>query len=159
MSRKLNPVRNPLRQKCKRNISNRVKITIKNLQKKIPISRKIVEDTIRKVFLGERLEKSGELSVCFVTDARIRRLNKKFLGVNDATDVLAFDMFNRGVLFADIVISTDTLLRNSLIYKTKVALEMRLYIVHGLLHLLGYGDSSAAGKKMMRDKEEKYVNR
>ena len=143
-------------------MSRSLKITIKNLQKKIPISSKIVKNTILKVFLGERLEKTGELSVCFVTDARIRQLNKKFLGVNDATDVLAFDMLDRhdkGGLFADIVISTDTLLRNSLIYKTKITRELRLYLVHGLLHLLGDDDSSSSKRKMMRDKEEKYVNR
>ena len=138
-----------------------MKITIKNLQNKIPISTKEVKKTILKTLSFERIKKTGEITVCFVGDRKIKELNKKFLRKNEATDCLTFDMLEASDpkhIFADIIISTDTALRNAKAFRTNISKEINLYLIHGVLHLLGYDDLTPKDKKLMRGKEKEYVN-
>lgn len=138
-----------------------MKIIIKNFQKKIPINPARIKKKILKVFSEEALKKSCEITICFVNDKKIRELNLKYLAKNEATDVLAFDITDKkdkDKMFADIVISTDTALRNAGIYKTTALDEVNLYLVHGALHLLGYDDRSLRDRQLMRKKEKIYVN-
>jgi probable rRNA maturation factor len=150
-----------------------VKITIKNFQKKIPINPIRIKKTILKVLskedaspvrntksstrrnkISNGARKSGEITICFVNDKKIKELNAKFLHKNSPTDVLVFDMQTS----ADIIISTDTAVRNSRIFKTTRFYELHLYLVHGLLHLLGYDHSNPRQRQLMRQKEKEYVN-
>jgi probable rRNA maturation factor len=131
-----------------------VKITIKNFQKKIPLNPKRIKETILKVLSKEDAKISGEITICFVNDRKIKELNLRFLHKNRPTDVLAFDM----QASYDIVISTDAVVRNSKIFKTTHLYELYLYVVHGMLHLLGYGDKTPRQRQIMRQKEKEYVN-
>jgi probable rRNA maturation factor len=131
-----------------------VKIIIKNFQKKIPINPKRIKQAILRVLSREGAKKSGEITICFVNDKKIKELNLRFLHKNRPTDVLVFDM----QASADIVISTDTAVRNARIFKTNRFYELHLYLVHGLLHLLGYDDSNRKQIQLMRRKEREYVN-
>ena len=88
----------------------------------------------------------AEITLCLVNDPKIRGLNLKYLGEDIPTDVLAFDATG------DIVISTDTAIRNAAIYKTSPVYETYLYVVHGVLHLLGYDDRNPKGRKLMDNK-------
>jgi len=138
-----------------------VKITIKNLQKKIPIYPLRIKRTILKVLSSEKAKNFGEITVCFLNDSAIKKLNKKYLGKDDPTDVLAFDLSidpQRSCSLADIFISTDTAIKNAGIFKTSPAKESELYVVHGILHLLGYDDRTIKQKQLMHKREAKYVN-
>lgn len=118
-------------------------ITIKNLQKKLYPNAKRIKQAVLKALSQLDFKKSIELSICFVTDAKIRRLNLRYRGSDEPTDVLTFDnSIDRGRLLADIVVSTDTAIRNSKIFKTSSHYEIYLYVVHGLLHLAGYQDKN-----------------
>ncbi len=88
-------------------------------------------------------------------------MNRKFHRQDRPTDVLAFDLGDgsRNSLAADIVISTDTAVRNARIYGTTPEYEAGLYCVHGLLHILGYDDHSTSDTQVMRKKERLYVDR
>ena len=138
-----------------------MKILIKNFQTKIPIYPTRIKKTIRKVFSAEKLAKSGEITVCFVRDAKITQLNKKYHHRNSPTDVLAFDLTGAGpsgTLVGDIIVSTDTAVKNAKRYHTTPRYETELYVVHGILHLLGFSDHSAKQASVMRTKEKKYVH-
>ena len=63
-----------------------------------------------------------------------------------------------GQMFADIVISTDTAIRNAKIFKTTQLNELYLYVVHGVLHLLGYDDRTQKQRQIMQKKEKEYVD-
>ena len=137
-----------------------VKIIIKNLQKKIPVYPARIKKSILKVFASESNTVKGEVTFCFVNDSLIRKLNRKYLSKDVATDVLAFDISsinNPKVMIADIIISTDAAIRNSKIFRTKVLAELNRYCVHGVLHLLGYNDSTIKERLAMRKKEDSYV--
>lgn len=93
-----------------------------------------------------------------VDDRQIRKLNLRYRGCGAATDVLSFDYSeNKREISADIVVSTQTALRNARIFKTTPLYEMYLYIIHGLLHILGYDDETAKQKKIMSDKSEQIL--
>ncbi len=139
-----------------------MKIIVINLQKKIPVNPKRIKKAALKVLSLEGIKKPGEISISFVNDRKIKELNLRYLGKNKPTDVLAFNITDahkearrkRCNIFADIVISTDTAIRNARIFKTTPVYELYLYIVHGLLHLSGYDDKSKKDKLIIHKREE-----
>ncbi|MDD5196409.1 MAG: rRNA maturation RNase YbeY [Candidatus Omnitrophota bacterium] len=138
-----------------------MKIIIKNLQKKVPICPARIKKSILRALEQEGPKKQGEITVSFVSDKLISKLNFKYLKKKQPTDVLAFNLTdkpNSKKMLADIVVSVDTALRNARIYKTSAAYELNLYSIHGLLHLLGYTDHTLKGKPLMRKKESKYAH-
>lgn len=116
---------------------------------------------MKRVLDGEGVVSCGELTVSFINDSLIRKLNLKYLNKNNPTDVLSFDTtgsFNKNAFFADIIVSSETAMRNAKIFNTTVSYELKLYLIHGLLHLLGYKHNSAKRKKTMQEKELKYAH-
>ncbi|MGD0336380.1 MAG: rRNA maturation RNase YbeY [Candidatus Omnitrophota bacterium] len=138
-----------------------MEIIIRNLQKKIPVRKTKIKKALLKLLSKEGPKLNAQIWVSFVTDTAIKALNAQFLNKNCATDVLAFDLsdtYATGYLVGDIVVSADTALRNARVFNTKPSYELNLYAVHGLLHLLGYGDHTRKEKQLMRRKEKIYVN-
>ena len=139
-----------------------MKITVKNLQKKLLISPVKIKKLILKILRGEGIKESGYINICFSDDSLIKKFNLKFLKTNSSTDVLAFNLNNNlenKILLADIMISTDTAIKNSRKFNTKPEYELMLYLTHGILHILGYDDHDKTQKKQMREKEIEYVDR
>ncbi|MFA4854208.1 MAG: rRNA maturation RNase YbeY [Candidatus Omnitrophota bacterium] len=139
-----------------------MKITVKNLQNKLLISPVKIKKLILKVLKGEGIKESGYINICFADDPLIKKFNLKFLKTNSSTDVLAFNLNNNlenKILLADIMISTDTAIKNSRKFNTKPEYELMLYLTHGILHILGYDDRDKTQKKQMREKEIEYVDR
>ena len=103
------------------------------------------------------------MSLAFVSDRMIRSLNRRFLKRNHVTDVLAFDYREKGKqtrrLEGEMIISTDTAVRQARKFGTDVKQELVLYIIHGILHLLGYDDHSSKDIKKMRKKEQEIIKK
>jgi probable rRNA maturation factor len=130
-----------------------VEISVINLQKKIVIHPKEIKRIIRKVLRLETLRRPGEITVSLVNDGQIRELNTIYLGRYCPTDVISFDISrDRKELIADIAISTDTAARNAKKYRTSPLFEIYLYVVHGLLHVLGYDDITIRKRKIMQER-------
>ena len=138
-----------------------VTVEIKNQQTKIPLNPAKIIRIVTKILSRERV-KSADLSFVFVTDQKIRELNKRYLHRAYATDVLAFDLRvpvrpaeagrkRPPSLEGEIVISTGAACRQARQFGSSPASEVVLYIVHGVLHLLGYDDHKVSDlKKMVR---------
>jgi len=83
----------------------------------------------------------GSISVAIVDDDAIHRLNRQFLDHDYPTDVLSFVLENQPPrLDGEIVVSTDTAARCAAELHWPAASELLLYVIHGALHLCGYGD-------------------
>lgn len=139
----------------------RIKITLINLQNNLAIHPGRIKNLILKIIKNEKVTASGRINICFVDNRRIKEFNAKFHKTNSATDVLAFnlsDKNNPGVILADIMISTQTAVKQAIKYSTNPDYELSLYVVHGLLHILGFNDQSLKQIKLMRKKESQYVN-
>ena len=160
-------------------------ITAVNLQKRIPLKPQVILKAAKTILRHEGI-KRAELSIVFVTDARIKSLNKKYLNQNNPTDVLAFNFLRhsdpaavkRGKnlkvrrsfaslrmtevhapqISGEIIISVDTAVKHAQIYHTTPHREILLYVVHGILHLLDYDDHRDADIRKMRRKEQILMN-
>lgn len=139
-----------------------MKISIKNLQTKLPVSPAAllkIKKAMLRVLSQEGVKKPGEIAVCILNDEEIKELNLNYLGKNIPTDVIAFDLSGKNkTVLADIAVSADTAIRNAGIFKTSPLYELYLYIIHGLLHILGYDDARKKEKLIMRKKEEFLLN-
>lgn len=134
-------------------------IEIQNLQTIIPLNLRRLKAQIRKVLLHQRIVEA-HLSFVFVSDSKIKTLNKKYLRHDYATDVLTFDWRQLGGRYSvegEIIISAQTAKRHAVEYDVSVKDEILLYMVHGVLHLMGYDDHSPAQIKKMRAQEKKLL--
>ena len=93
-----------------------------------------------------------EVSVVLVSDKRIADIHGRFMDDPTPTDVITFD-------HGEIVISTQTAKRQARQFGTSLAHELRLYLVHGLLHLCGYDDKTRKGAAEMKRIQERVVSR
>ncbi len=82
-----------------------------------------------------------ELSIALVSDAQIKRLNKRYRNKDKPTDVLSFPIGEKvedWLILGDIVISVDTAKRQAQELGHSLEEELKRLLVHGLVHLLGY---------------------
>ena len=84
-------------------------------------------------------------------------INQKYLQHDYFTDIITFDYCENDTLSGDLFISVDSVRENAIFYKTEFADELNRVIVHGLLHLIGYDDHSDEDIKVMRSKENYYL--
>lgn len=83
-----------------------------------------------------------------VSDPEIRRYNRRYLRHDYATDVIAFEMREEGIL-GDVMVSTDTAKRQAGEQGHSILTETTILAIHGLLHLLGYRDKSKKDRDRM----------
>jgi probable rRNA maturation factor len=120
-----------------------------------PGLRKIASAVLR----GMSLPSSTELSLTFIDDRSMRRLNRQWRNIDRATDVLAFpqDGGPDYTLLGDIVISLETAERQSVRYGNTLREEIKKLIVHGALHLLGHDHKKKREKEIMREEESRLM--
>lgn len=95
----------------------------------------------------------GEVTVLLTTDASIRRLNRQFRGKNKATDVLSFPAAAMaGDEVGDVAISVQTALRQGTACGHSLSVELKVLILHGLLHLAGYDHETDEGQMAKRER-------
>lgn len=95
----------------------------------------------------------GEVSVLLTTDAGIRNLNRRFRGKNKATDVLSFPAEDLGFgLAGDLAISVETAARQAAEQGHKLSVELRVLMLHGLLHLAGHDHEADAGEMARKER-------
>ena len=85
----------------------------------------------------------GEVDVLITSSAQMRHLNRRFRGKGSATDVLSFPSVEGTA--GDIAISAEVGARNARRLGHSAAEEMKVLILHGLLHLAGYDHETDAG--------------
>ena len=99
----------------------------------------------------------GELTFVLLSDKGLLPYNKRYLGHDEFTDIITFDLQTGTGVSGDILISYDRVKENAGSYNVPVQAELQRVMVHGLLHLLGHGDKGPAKKKAMRAMEDKYL--
>jgi probable rRNA maturation factor len=113
----------------------------------------------REVLEGEGV-RDAELSVSFVTEDEIADLHERYLGEEGPTDVLSFPLDDEDDaepgtrLLGDVVIAPSVAAAHN---PADPAAELRLLIVHGILHLLGHDHMEDADKAEMWTRQESYT--
>ena len=135
------------------------KIAVHNLQRKISINVAELEKFAcsavqHSLQLNQRqrtdLRKLREIFIWLISDRRMALLHRKFLGESGPTDVMTFQ-------HGEIFISVDTARRHARAFGNSLLRELKLYIVHGLLHLHGFDDQTPADARKMKTTEEKIL--
>ncbi len=126
-------------------------------QKKIFFSSKDIQRIVQYVCKQEKI-RNADLSFVFADDKKIRSINKKFLNHDSVTDIITFPLEEETVE-AEIYINVIQARRQAKEYFTTMRNEMIRLIVHGTLHSIGYIDTNPADKKVMFDKQERYVTK
>ncbi len=129
-------------------------VIINNLHPRIRVAKKPLIELAERVCRGE--EFSGEISITFVDDPFIADLNRRYRKIRGATDVLSFLIEGKPIL-GDIYVSLDAARRQAPLFGTRFLDEVRLLVVHGILHLCGFEDSRDKERKLMREREAHYL--
>ena len=123
---------------------------------KFSLDKKKVKFWINQVVNLEKKE-VARIDYKFISDDELLEMNKKFLKHNYYTDVLTFSENRGNRLAGDIAISIDRVKENAALIKITFDQELKRVIIHGILHLCGYNDSTDKEKETMRNRESKYL--
>lgn len=147
--------------------NDKVRVIITDAQKKVRIPtgmRMQIRRTCIAALRNEEFDGPAEVSVTFVDNEEIRRLNNEHRNVDSVTDVLSFPMGEDGVydvnpktgakMLGDVVISMQKAQEQAIDFEHSFEREVCYLTVHSVLHLLGYDHMNPEEKSVMRSKEE-----
>ena len=118
---------------------------------------KLLNNRWLKMVAESEIKRLGDISIIFCSDPYILDVNIKYLQHDYFTDIITFDYCEGNKLSGDLFISVDSVRENADFYGTEFPDELNRVIVHGLLHLIGYDDHTDEQKRIMREKENYYL--
>ena len=102
-------------------------------------------------------KKTGDLTFIFCNDDYLIDINKTYLNHDYYTDIITFDYCELLDVSGDIFISLERVFENSQLFNVTFLDELLRVLVHGILHLQGYSDSTSLEKEVMRALETKFI--
>jgi len=131
-----------------------MKVYTKNQQSDLPVSAKSIRFLVREVVAYEG-RYYDEVTVHLVETAKISALHEQFFGDPTTTDCISFPLDDE--LMGDVFVCPETAIRYSQKNGIDEHEELSLYVVHGLLHLMGYDDLNPKDKRKMRTAEKRHL--
>ena len=137
------------------------RVTVHNLQRRVAANAADLQKFARRAATAclrlprktkTDLETLTEVAILLVSDRRMASLHRRFMNESGPTDVITFQ-------HGEIFISADTAFHNAKRLGNSLPSELRLYIVHGLLHLHGFDDRDARSALKMRAAEKKVLSK
>ena len=139
-------------------------IEIANEQQGLPIDTEQLQKTIKHVLQFCNIEE-GTISLAVVDDAAIRALKQQYYPKAEVTDVLSFDLReetanpqSEQALDCEIVVNAQRAQQATQETYQEAQAELNLYVVHGLLHQLGYDDQESSQAEIMHQKEDQLLD-
>jgi len=150
-------------QEAKIEITNRQTIKRLNLKEISFFSRKIIAllPCTAKNSKKFKINPSARISLLFCDNKIIKKLNKKYFHKASSTDVIAFplqDKLDPGYL-GEVIISVEEAVEASEDFGHNWQKEIILYLVHGILHLIGYNDATKSAKEIMERQQKKILDK
>ena len=131
-------------------------VEIANLQKHYRIKSSNIKRAVKEVLRKEG--RDARLSIVLVDNSRIKELNKQYFNSDEVTDVISFPLSNnKNSLSGEVIVSVETAVDTAGKRNISVEGEIVLYILHGILHLLGYDDGNEGDARVMHEEESKIL--
>lgn len=105
---------------------------------------------------GKKLQ---HVTYIFCNDEYLLELNKEYLQHDTLTDIITFPYSTSPTIEGDIFISIERVRENAQAYQVTFEEELYRIIIHGVLHLCGFGDKSAENKARMTEKEDEALQK
>lgn len=120
------------------------------------LQKRQISECVRRVL---RVERAGPaaISVVLVGTRFIRRINRKFLGHDVATDVISFPLESGKDLEGEVYVNLDRARQQGRRFGVSFRSEVARLVIHGTLHLLGYDDTTQRLSRIMKSKEDRHV--
>ena len=133
-------------------------ISFTNQEVSLQLRNKLLLKSFLMTIFTKEGKKFKSLSYIFCTDQFLLKLNQQYLNHDTFTDILTFTLSNSPLpIVAEIYISVDRVKENARDLKIDFLTELKRVMIHGILHLCGYEDYTKADKKIMREKEDHYL--
>ncbi len=100
---------------------------------------------------------TGIIEIILLSDEDITKVNIEFLGHHYPTDVITFTQEKKNSLSGSVYIGIETVVKNSILHNVSVKNELYRVVIHGMLHLAGYNDLTEEERRVMREKEDYYL--
>ncbi|MCL4499904.1 MAG: rRNA maturation RNase YbeY [Chloroflexi bacterium] len=131
-------------------------------QQDVPIDEDLARTVAQHVLESENVAADVELSIAFVTEDEIRKLNRTYRGVDNSTDVLSFGMDeetseDEAYLIGDVVICPEAARKQAEEFGHSFEAEIGLLLAHGILHLLGYDHQQSDQAEEMEKREQELL--
>ena len=135
-----------------------MELVINNRQRARPIDRKFLKG-VTEHLLGALQIKQTELGVHLVNADEMARVHKHYMNIEGSTDVITFDHGSRPpeTVHGEIFVSIDDAITQAREFDATWQNELARYIVHGVLHLLGYDDLQPKARAKMKREENRLV--
>lgn len=104
-------------------------------------------------------KKVGNINYIFCNDEYLLKVNQDFLQHDYYTDIITFDSVKGKTINGEIFVSLQRVKDNASLLSKPYEEELRRVLAHGVLHLCGYKDKAPGDEKLMRQKEDFYINR
>ena len=132
-------------------------VQIANEQTAVPVDKALVRHAVHTVLFGAGVRKA-KVSIAIVDDATMARLNRQYLDHEGPADVLSFPLTPPGGSFeGEVVVGAEVARRAAPQYGWTAHDELVLYVIHGLLHLVGHDDKSPGPRAKMRQREQEVL--
>jgi rRNA maturation RNase YbeY len=109
--------------------------------------------------VSEESKSIGGISLIFCSDEHLLAMNRQYLNHDYYTDIITFDYTEGLEISGDLFISIDRVYENAMELTVSREVELRRVCVHGVLHLCGYGDKTDDESRLMRSKEDYYIDK
>lgn len=122
----------------------------------LKLSTKRIKKFVSKLIINE-IKEVGDIAIILCSDDYLLSMNKQFLNHDYYTDIITFDYVEENRISGDLFISLDRVTDNAEKFEVEVKKELFRVIFHGVLHLIGYKDTTIEEQTLMREKENFYL--
>jgi len=125
----------------------------KDIDVNMPRLKKLVKAVCTRFKLSK-----ATVGIAIVDDAEIRKVNKQFLNCSSTTDCLSFNLSDNDAQKSfELVVNAEKAVKEANLRAHSSEAELALYVTHGLLHNLGFDDSTQGQAKKMHDAEDEIL--
>jgi rRNA maturation RNase YbeY len=122
----------------------------------------VLDELVSFILQAEDASGTWNIAVVLTDDEHLRTLHRDFMGIDTVTDVMTFPVTDPGSEVnmgagGDIIVSVDRAAFQGTDFGNSVAEEVCFLVVHGLLHLCGWNDSTDAERSLMLDRQRQLI--